>query len=178
MSTTFYVHPSPEPTSWTLACWDHEATTGEQSFATEPAARTAAANHAVTCEPCSAYGPLITPVTDVPEINVSNSNARQLLDVLGYTGDGTASSICGSSDASAACYDELSGQTSGPDFLGRVLTALALAPVDAGVPAHAVHADSRFIDCGRRPGYIQDRLVQLEELSRYASTRGLLVTWG
>lgn len=97
-----------------------------------------------------------------PEINVSNSNAAELLDVLG---------IAVGEDFSDRCAGSLPGE----DFLGRVLIALAVAPADAGVPAVR---DGNVISCGRSEGYVQDRLGSLREVAEHAAARGLLVVWG
>ncbi|MEW1639334.1 hypothetical protein AB0469_35430 [Streptomyces sp. NPDC093801] len=76
-------------------------------------------------------------------VNMANSNAARVLEVLGF--------------------DELAGDADAEDFLGRVLVALALAPVDAGRPSTA---EGNFIDCGRTAGYTQRRLDELRELGR------------
>lgn len=89
------------------------------------------------------------------EVNMANANATRVLSVLGY--------------------DELAGNAEADDFLGRVLVALALVPVDAGRPATA---EGRFVDCGRRVGYVQERLEELRELAEGARLRGLPVYWG
>ncbi|THA53269.1 hypothetical protein E6R62_19470 [Streptomyces sp. A1136] len=89
------------------------------------------------------------------EVNMANSNAARVLGVLGY--------------------EELAGDAEADDFLGRVLVALALVPVDAGRPATA---EGRFVDCGRRAGYIQERLEELRALAEEARAQGLPVYWG
>ncbi|MEV7581562.1 hypothetical protein [Streptomyces erythrochromogenes] len=89
------------------------------------------------------------------EVNMANANAARVLGVLGY--------------------DELAGDAEAGDFLGRVLVALALVPVDAGRPATA---EGRFVVCGRRAGYIQERLEELHELAEGACGRSLPVYWG
>ncbi|MEU2454855.1 hypothetical protein ABZ605_32800 [Streptomyces sp. NPDC012765] len=88
-------------------------------------------------------------------VNLANSNAARVLGVLGY--------------------DELAGDAEADDFLGRVLVALALTPEDAGRPATA---EGRFVDCGRRVGYVQERLEELYELAEEARARGLTIYWG
>ncbi|WP_082921137.1 MULTISPECIES: hypothetical protein [unclassified Rhodococcus (in: high G+C Gram-positive bacteria)] len=113
-------------------------------------------------ESARAYGATIEAVTsdgeDVPDLNVSNANAATLLDVLGFSG-------------------ECSGACSAEDFLGRVLTAEALSPQDAGVPAHQVGASPRVIDCGRRAGYIQERLEELRVIAEWARAHDRRVQW-
>ena len=71
-----------------------------------------------------------------------------------------------------------------------MLTALAISPEDAGVPAHRLvpgestifgpvaEFGATFIDCGRREGYLQERLVQLEEVATAALRAGKKVSWG
>ncbi|MFI8769585.1 hypothetical protein ACIGN6_32400 [Streptomyces sp. NPDC053792] len=88
-------------------------------------------------------------------VNMANSNAARVLGVLGY--------------------GELAGEAEADDFLGRVLVGLALTPVDAGRPAAA---EGNFIDCGRRAGYIQERLEELRGLAEEARARRLPVCWG
>ncbi|MFJ6354803.1 hypothetical protein ACIQKB_35770 [Streptomyces sp. NPDC092046] len=89
------------------------------------------------------------------EVNMANANAARVLGVLGY--------------------GELAGDAEAEDFLGRVLVALALTPEDAGRPATA---EGRFVDCGRREGYVQERLEELRELAEDARARRLTVYWG
>ncbi|WP_206663661.1 hypothetical protein [Prescottella subtropica] len=109
------------------------------------------------------YGAGIESVTadgdDAPEVNMSNTNAVMLLDLLGLDTEGF-------------------GDCPADDFLGRVLVASALSPADEGVPAHAVGGNPRMIDCGRRPGYIQERLGDLHRLAAWAVENGRTVQWG
>jgi hypothetical protein len=127
--------------------------------------------HQLTCEveDCRDYGPSIDMVGDFgPEVNMSNLNARGVLEALGIV------------DV------EMVGEEDGEAFLGRVLLALAVAPADEGVPAHELVAGvfvavgeggPTFVHCGRRAGYLQERLVQLEEVARWAISVGRPVTW-
>lgn len=67
------------------------------------------------------------------------------------------------------------------DFLGRVLMALAVLPVDAGVPVHELPREPgqvRWIECGRPEGYAQQRLGQLRELADWAVAHNAVVTFG
>lgn len=102
-----------------------------------------------------------------PEANFANTNAIHLLQTLGLaptplTPD--ADVYCGTIDAE--------------DFLGRVLIALAVAPVDEGIPAHEVPGPgAQFIDCGRRPGYTQEALAHLRDVADFAVARGRKVVW-
>lgn len=114
----------------------------------------------------------ITVVREAPELNLANANAAYVLDTLGYTDP----------------EQQISGCCDAVNFLGRVLTALALAPADAGRPAMSMHGDdlrstplglesSRNIDCGRRPGYLQDQLHHLHDLAQWAVLHGQPVVW-
>lgn len=112
---------------------------------------------------CAADG-WVSPVQLVedPEVNVSNANASTLLDVLGIqVGERFEDRCCGMLDAE--------------DFLGRVLVARAVNPVDAGVPAVS---EGNFIDCGRSEGYVDVRLEQLQVVAEFAVRAGLRVHWG
>lgn len=118
-------------------------------------------------ESCLAYGLYVDAVEadPRPEVNVSNVNGGALLRALGlYADDASFEDVC--------C-----GAVSGQDFLGRVLVALAVAPADAGMPAHASATHSNFIDCGRSEGYLQDRLETLREIAEFAVSRSTEVTW-
>jgi hypothetical protein len=88
-------------------------------------------------------------------LNVNDGNAAVLLDALGLDG-------------------ELDGALPAAEFLGRVLVGLGLAPVDEGRPAVT---DSRWTDCGRRPGYVQDRLAELRTIAQRAADEGWEVSW-
>lgn len=97
-------------------------------------------------------------------VNMSNSNAARVCASLGIDLD--AEGWCGSLDAA--------------DFLGRVLLALAVDPVDAGRPATVDAAPGRatFIDCGRPQGYTQERLSQLRELADWAIAHDAVISFG
>jgi hypothetical protein len=113
---------------------------------------------------CPDYSLHVHAIEDLerPEINVSNANAMVILEALGY--------------GILTEYDELFGAASAEEFRGRVLTALAVAPEDEGVPFHQV-ADNVF-ECGRRPGYLQGRLAELHELADWCIQHDRPVQWG
>lgn len=96
-----------------------------------------------------------------PSLNASNANAAELLSALGVPGE-----PCGSLPAD--------------DFLGRVLTALAVAPSDPGRPVTVVDTPgtARHYDMGRRPGYLQDKLTDLRAVAEWARDHGREVVWG
>ena len=100
------------------------------------------------------------PEAEELEINMSNANAAVVCGALGI--DLAAEGWCGSLPAE--------------DFLGRVLVALAIQPADEGIPSHELPREHngpfpvgpRIVECGRRPGYIQERLAQLHALAQWA----------
>ncbi|MDG4792066.1 hypothetical protein O7626_40330 [Micromonospora sp. WMMD1102] len=95
-----------------------------------------------------------------PTVNMANGNAAQVLDLLGLTNDGC-------------------GELAAEDFLGRVLLAQALSDVATddtrGLPARI--EGTNWIDCGRRPGYLAERLTQLHEIASWARERNAVVMW-
>jgi len=96
-----------------------------------------------------------------PRLNVANSNAAELLDLLGY-------------DART-----LYGEADPDDLLGRVLVAAALAP-DVALPAveETGANGARLIDLGRPAGYIPAKLARLQLVCADAKARGRQVVWG
>ncbi|MFI5593449.1 hypothetical protein ACIA5G_50955 [Amycolatopsis sp. NPDC051758] len=97
---------------------------------------------------------------EAPSVNVTDSNAALLLDALGYR---------------VPADDVIAGTATADEFTGRVLTALALAPADAGAPWH--EPTPRFVECGRRPGYLQRRLRELQDLATWCAQHGREVQW-
>lgn len=98
-------------------------------------------------------------------VNVSSSNALVLCAALGI--DLEAEGWCGSLPAQ--------------DFLGRILVALAVSPADEGIPSHELPREPgrvRWIECGRAPGYTQDRLGQLRELADWAIAHNAEISFG
>lgn len=66
------------------------------------------------------------------------------------------------------------GSVAADDFLGRVLLAQAMLGDDGG--RDAVRAGN-WIACGRSPGYLTDRLAELEEIATWALYRSVAVQW-
>lgn len=115
-------------------------------------------------------------------INVSNSNAAQLLGLLGYNASAEPEGFV---LGGVPVYGELCGDDAPDKFLGRVLTALALldaATDDAhGKPAVTSGGPgtgrATFIDCGRPPRYLARRLRELEDLANEAKANRAQVVW-
>lgn len=99
---------------------------------------------------------------EAPYVNVSNENARFILDALGY----------------ADSWGDLCGDASADDFYGRILVATAVAPADEGVPVRDEPGPgARMVHCGRPTGYLQDRLDSLREVAEWARERGRAISW-
>lgn len=173
MSVTFGTAIDPTaPVVWFIECADGLRRDAWEGSWDEAGDRVEAHPFGCLDENCREYGASLTTVHDGPEVNVSNANARLVLEALGLP------------------FEDGSGGLDAEDFLGRVLMALAVAPADAGVPQHRLvpgestifgtvtEHGATFIDCGRREGYLQERLVQLEEVARHAIGKGREVSWG
>lgn len=95
-----------------------------------------------------------------PEVNMANGNAAQVFDLLGLHFDGDW------------------GEAPAEDFLGRVLLAQGLLDVatddERGLPGFR---EGNWIECGRRPGYMADRLAQLHEIATWAIEHYTAVGW-
>ena len=101
-------------------------------------------------------------LNDETEVNISNSSAVEILDMLGYkVGESFEDRCCGSLTVE--------------DFLGRVLIASALLPEDAGIPTHSM--SHNFVECGRPEGYLNQRCADLQELGEKAQESGSIIYW-
>jgi hypothetical protein len=105
-----------------------------------------------------------------PELNVANGNAVDLLQLLGLPA-------------------EAWGEAPAEDFLGRVLMAQALLDVatddEHGRPEVFDEQGDLFgvtvgqvIWCGRRPGYLAERLAELHQIAHWANQFSAEVQWG
>ncbi len=94
-----------------------------------------------------------------PSLNVSGSNAAELLSLLGVDVEE---------------YGELTAE----DMLGRVLLAQALLDVATDDEHGRLQVeDGNWTTCGRRPGYLADRLAHLQEIATWAIEHDALVAW-
>lgn len=92
-------------------------------------------------------------------INLANTNARELLRWLGLpNGEGELSGDAPAAEIAARCRRRL-----WPEARNE----------DPGVPATR---EGRVIDCGRRPGYLPEKVALLLALCEGAGDRRL--TWG
>lgn len=103
----------------------------------------------------------ITPnAAAAPTVNMANGNAAEVFDLLGIDFDGDW------------------GTTTGPDFLGRVLLAIALLhTATADAQGRPDRVDDSIVECGRRPGYLAERLAALHDLAVWACEHHADVTW-
>ncbi|QBI56821.1 hypothetical protein [Streptomonospora litoralis] len=115
---------------------------------------------------------------DGPDLAVSNANAATLLRLLGLRPEQHADAPDAVGPLGIVLHDELAGIAPAEDILGRVLTATALLDVatdDAN--GRPMVRDGNVIDCGRRPGYLAERLQQLAEVAAWARDHGAAVVW-
>jgi hypothetical protein len=99
-------------------------------------------------------------ISDEFDVNMANSNAREVLSYL----DLDADDLCGNIDAD--------------DLAGRCLIALALAPDVEHVPVQERGAHgAQLIDLGRAKGYIPARLQSLLALCEFAKSQGRTIQW-
>lgn len=163
MSVTFTAPVDQVTLVYRLTC-DDRTVLGE--YAGYQNAYLEAQVHALVCtqDLCQGYGAevdQVIPEGDPVPLNVSNRNAMDILAALGFqvlTEDGP----------------NLEGEEDAGTFLARVDIALALAPVDPGLVEVVV---GNATDCGREPGYLQDRLLALRELALACQRAGLPVIW-
>lgn len=103
-------------------------------------------------------------------VNVSQGNAMALLELLGFGAE--------------LNDDELCGETGPDDFAGRILVArglLGLTSDAEGIPATTDGGPgtgrARWVECGRRPGYLAGRLDDLETVVADAAAHNGEVVW-
>jgi hypothetical protein len=155
MSVTFSTSPAAPVLSVQLLCWSD---TRNPIRSTDANAAADIELHSLDCAECAAYGgPIREDLRVVRDLNLSNTNARRVLEALGFTDD------------------ELFGELSAELFLGRILLADAVSPVDAGRPTIIT---GNVIECGTEEGYLQDRLARLRSLAEWAYANNATITWG
>lgn len=102
-----------------------------------------------------------------PTVNMSNGNSVAVLEALGLKTD--------EDDFSDVCCGSLSAE----DFKGRVLMALAVAPISPERVTEVTNlpTGSTIVNCGREEGYLQEKLEQLLEVADFALEAARSVTW-
>lgn len=162
MTVTFCVNQTAARNEWVLecSCGKNVSEQGYKSYA--DGLMGLELGHAPVCEDeyCLGYsrGYVVAKATeaDAYAVNVSSYNAKMLLEALG------------------ADTEDLCGEATAEDFLGRVLVARAITPSDEGVPSYQT---GRVIYCGRPEGYTEDRFAQLEALAKFALEQQASIVW-
>jgi hypothetical protein len=182
----------PEPDARSRAVIDYrlkcvvEPRRDQRSFATYEADVAGLADHAQYCAdagcfPATPYIASRRPWDDEPAMNVSTVNGALLLRALGLVPELGAAAVLDEPDLPALLpghdSSDLTGTCEASDFLGRIDLALALSPADEGRPWHPVTPGSNFTDCGRRGGYLHDRLHELREIAVFAHTHQRHMAW-
>lgn len=160
MSVTFTSHPRPQTGLSRIRRW----CAGDNVTTTSDAAHEAASAHAARCAECAAYdGPIVDDVLPFDEVNLANSNAAEVLGLLGYDGE-----------------ELYIGSADGEDLLGRLLLLEALLDESPAKPYQERREVGRatLIDVGRRAGYVNERIAQLADLASWAAANDRKVIWG
>lgn len=163
MSVTISPATHSFPQDWGITCYATDTPVWIGGAADYNAAMTLRASHLEECSECIAYGCYTSarPIGyEVPEVNMANRNAADVLATLGVQGEEW---YCGSMQAS--------------DFHARVTLALGLVhTVDAELVP--VRTAPNQIDCGRPAGYLEERLLRLVPVAEFALEHGVEVSWG
>lgn len=185
MSVTFRA----EPNELSFIAFDHRLVctalvpTDRRIFTTYTEAVAGIATHSdlcadPSCEPDTPFVVARTASDNEPTLETSNVNARVLLRALGLVPELGAEAVntgeCENYEEPVGS-DDLVGVCDSSELLDRIDLALALHPVDAGIPWHTVRAN--VTDCGRRPGYLHDRLTALRDVTCYAQNSRRRVEW-
>lgn len=162
MSVTFSVENPLLGFTARCSCGERKGTTLYADYPDVLAAIEAGVE-ALPCEACAECDPQIYAhavglFDEAPMLNMSNTNARELLVVLGLLDE----------------HEELVGSLPGAEFAAKVIEALVVAPADLGVPAQS---QGNMVFFGRPAGYVQARLADLKEVAEFAWDRGLAVDW-
>jgi hypothetical protein len=104
----------------------------------------------------------VEPAVAEPEVNMSNTNASEVLDLLGI-GEGEKFS------------DRCVGSMSATELSERILIAEAFAPEDSGLTTMQIE---NIVYCGRPSDYIAKKLEGLREVAEWADKFDRQVVWG
>lgn len=109
---------------------------------------------------CIHSGIFVDPLHDASgtaEVNMSNLNARNVIEALGLKFDGNG------------------GALDPRDLMARIDIALSIAPTSAEIPTVEY---GKMTVCGRPEGYLQDRLQDLLRVCEDAVKLNRKVVWG
>ena len=117
-----------------------------------------------------------------PWLQVASAHAPVLLRALGFLPEIGVDDVLAAVEPATTAWCDLAqhGRCRGEDLLARIDLARALAPPDAGLPAHDVGPASRrdaVHDLGRPAGFLSDRLHRLREVAEFAVHTGRAVCW-
>jgi hypothetical protein len=185
MSVTFRA----EPNELSVIAFDHRLVctavvpSDRRIFSTYAEAVAGLTTHPDLCtDPfCDTQTPFVaarTAADDEPTVQTSSVNGRLLLRALGLLPElGAEAVTTGAAEdhMDLGGSDDLAGVCDSAELLDRIEVALALHPADEGIPWHTVSIN--VIDCGRRPGYLHDRLTALREVALYAQRSHRSVDW-
>lgn len=170
MSITFEVEMGPV-TGFELRCWcgivGFETTDWREMDKFHQNLRDNPVNfEGCTSEDCLVYGParnVLTEGPETPSVNMSQTNAQEILEVLGV-------------NMVEAGY---AGSFSVEDLEGRLLMAAALAPVSEMRPAFAHKGETgpTNIYCAREEGYVQNKLARISEVVAAAKQLNRRIVW-
>lgn len=107
----------------------------------------------------------------VPTMNLANGNAANVLGALNLVSAERGMS------RDPFNTDELAGFADAELVLGCALAYLAVEPEDAGLVPHALNERGNFMDAGRRPGYLQEKLQVIVEIATWARDHGRRFEW-
>jgi hypothetical protein len=158
MSVTFTIEQQTSDFVIVCSCGEKELSRRFTSYEESAVAILSTAN---TCsdEFCAAWPARISAVDEEEfMLNVSGSNACFIFDALGIMDED----------------DREVGSLPADDFLGRVLMAEAIAPVDEGVPAFT---EGVVTYQGRPDGYLGAKLTELRQIASEALATDALVIW-
>lgn len=165
MSVTFYTEPTNTQVRIACACGEVASNTVFASH--QEAYRALHIEKTATVPQCGdAYcaadrSVTYLPLEETPEVNVSNTNASAIFDILG---------IKVGEEFEERCVGEMAAD----EFQGRVLIAAGLQPVDAGIPAIQ---EGNQVFCGRPEGYLNSRIEELRAVADYATANGSPIRW-
>lgn len=103
----------------------------------------------------------VTPAVAEPEVNLSNTNAEELAEYLGFNEDDSF-------------HDVYVGEMTADEVLARVAYALNRVPENTGLTTMRI---DNHIYCGRPSDYMQVRLTQLGAVALWSKDNGRTVTW-
>lgn len=160
-----------------VRCFEHDATavpfdTHNEAWGYLRAVQAGTAERPLTCAAAcfEAYGSMCGSMLVnaaypevLPEVNMANTNARDVLQALGV--DPEAEDWAGSFEAS--------------DLEARAMLALAFLSESPALEsiAYANANGAKIIECGREAGYVQSRLAEIRALAALAAERGYSVGW-